>query len=81
MDVSSTGPSGPTEPTDRAGPQRVLFIGGLGRSGSTLIEKLLNELPGMVAVGELVHLWERGLGNRERRVPRGSTPVRVVRTA
>lgn len=46
--------------------QRVLFIGGLGRSGSTLIEKLLNELPTTVAVGETVHLWERGLHDRER---------------
>ncbi len=46
--------------------QPVLFIGGLGRSGSTLIEKLLNEVPGMVGVGETVHLWERGVANRER---------------
>lgn len=48
------------------GRARVLFIGGIGRSGSTLIEKLLNELPTMVAVGETVHLWERGVRDRER---------------
>ncbi len=45
---------------------KVLFIGGLGRSGSTLIERLLNELPSLTAVGETVHLWERGVRDRER---------------
>ncbi|MFV0258012.1 MAG: sulfotransferase [Acidimicrobiales bacterium] len=61
-----------TEPTPVShrppadGPQRVLFIGGLGRSGSTLIEMLLNEIPWMVSAGETVHLWERGLRNDER---------------
>ncbi len=48
------------------GRQTVLFTGGLGRSGSTLIEKLLNELPETFAVGETVHLWERGVRDRER---------------
>lgn len=46
--------------------QRVLFIGGLGRSGTTLIEKLLNEAPETFAVGETVHLWERGVRDQER---------------
>ncbi|GGK08889.1 sulfotransferase family protein [Pilimelia anulata] len=45
---------------------RVLFIGGLGRSGSTLIERLLAARPDVCAVGETVHLWERGLGANER---------------
>ena len=40
---------------------RVVFIGGSGRSGSTLIERLLGELPSVCNVGEVVHLWERGL--------------------
>ncbi len=44
----------------------MLFTGGLGRSGSTLIEKLLNELPDTFAVGETVHLWERGVRDQER---------------
>jgi hypothetical protein len=47
-------------------PQRVLFTGGLGRSGSTLIEKLLNELPPTFSVGETIHLWERGIRDAER---------------
>lgn len=44
---------------------RVLFLGGSGRSGSTLIERLAGELPGVCAVGEVVHLWERGLLGNE----------------
>ena len=45
---------------------KLLFIGGLGRSGSTLIERLLNELPSMFAVGETIHVWERGVQAEER---------------
>jgi len=44
----------------------VLYVGGLGRSGSTLIERLIEQLPGVCAVGELVHLWERGVTEDER---------------
>lgn len=46
--------------------QRILFTGGLGRSGSTLVEKLINELPSTFSVGETVHLWERGVRDQER---------------
>jgi hypothetical protein len=45
---------------------RVLFIGGLGRSGTTLVERLLGELPGVVALGEVVHLWQRDIVDDER---------------
>ena len=45
---------------------RVLYVGGLGRSGSTLIERLIGQLPGVCAVGELVHLWDRGITDDER---------------
>ncbi|QRN81678.1 MAG: sulfotransferase, partial [Nocardiopsis sp. BM-2018] len=38
----------------------------MGRSGSTLIERLLGELPGFCSVGEIVHLWQRGLVENER---------------
>jgi hypothetical protein len=38
----------------------VLFIGGFGRSGSTLLERMLGQVPGHTAVGELVHLQQRG---------------------
>lgn len=57
---------GPSVQPGSSGRQKVLFIGGLGRSGSTLIELLLNELPMTLAVGETIHLWERGIRNRER---------------
>lgn len=45
---------------------RVLFLGGLGRSGTTLVERLLGELPGVCCLGELVHLWQRGVVDNER---------------
>jgi hypothetical protein len=44
----------------------VLFVGGLGRSGSTLLELILAQSPDVCAVGEVVHLWERALGGDER---------------
>jgi Sulfotransferase family len=42
-------------------PVRLLYIGGLGRSGSTLLDRMLSRVDGVCSVGELVHLWERGL--------------------
>ncbi|GAA3126436.1 sulfotransferase [Planomonospora alba] len=45
----------------RPSPTRVVFLGGLGRSGTTLLERLLGELPGCAALGEVVHLWARGV--------------------
>jgi UDP-N-acetylglucosamine transferase subunit ALG13 len=39
----------------------VLYLAGFGRSGSTLLERLLGETPGVMALGEVVHLWERGV--------------------
>jgi Sulfotransferase family len=50
----------------QGGRARVLYVGGLGRSGSTLIERLIGQLPGVCSVGELVHLWERGVKEGER---------------
>jgi hypothetical protein len=45
---------------------RVLYIGGIGRSGSTLLERLIGQLPGVCPVGELVYLYERGIMRDER---------------
>lgn len=39
----------------------VLYIAGFGRSGTTLLERLLGEMSGVASLGEVVHLWERGL--------------------
>jgi hypothetical protein len=43
----------------------VLYIAGLGRSGSTLLERILGRFPGCVPVGEVVFLWDRGLRDNE----------------
>lgn len=40
---------------------RLLYVGGTGRSGSTVLANVLGELPGMVSVGEVRFLWERGV--------------------
>jgi hypothetical protein len=45
---------------------KVIYLGGMGRSGSTLAERLLGELPGVCVAGEVVHLWERGVVANER---------------
>jgi hypothetical protein len=50
----------------RPSPPRVLLIGGLGRSGSTLLDRMLGRLDDVCSVGELVHLWERGLRDDNR---------------
>ncbi len=45
---------------------RIVYLGGLGRSGTTLLERLLGELPGVCSAGEVVHLWQRGIADAER---------------
>ena len=50
----------------KAEPVRVLYMGGSGRSGSTLVERLLGALPGVCNVGEVIPMWERGLLQGER---------------
>jgi hypothetical protein len=44
---------------------RVLFVGGYGRSGSTVIDVLLDRVPEVTAVGEFRHLFGRALGDNE----------------
>ncbi|ETK31030.1 sulfotransferase [Microbispora sp. ATCC PTA-5024] len=41
--------------------QPVIFVGGLGRSGAVLLERLLGELPEVAALGGTAHLWTRGV--------------------
>ncbi|WP_420910932.1 sulfotransferase [Thermus thermophilus] len=35
---------------------KVVFIGGYGRSGSTLLDRMLGQVEGFVSVGELRHI-------------------------
>lgn len=45
-----------------SGPRiKVLYIAGSGRSGSTLLDNILGQVGGLVSVGELRFLWERGM--------------------
>ena len=48
-------------PASEEAPIPVVFIGSVPRSGSTIISDLLNENPHMVNIGELVHIWQRGV--------------------
>lgn len=40
---------------------RVVYVGGFGRSGSTLLDRILDETDRVVGVGETIYLWRRGL--------------------
>lgn len=40
---------------------RLLYLGGFGRSGTTLVERVIGQLPTVCALGEVTHLWYRGL--------------------
>ena len=59
-------------PASRAGTSivpgrpRVVYLAGLGRSGSTLLERLLGEMPGACPAGEVVHMWLRSVRDDER---------------
>lgn len=44
---------------------KVLLIGGEGRSGSTVLERLLAANPDTCAIGEVKYLFERGVGSGE----------------
>ncbi len=39
----------------------VLFVGGMPRSGSTLFDLMVGQLPGHCDVGELFYMWQAGL--------------------
>jgi Sulfotransferase family len=41
-------------------PTKVLYIGGMGRSGSTVLDLMLDELPGFFSAGELRYTLQRG---------------------
>jgi hypothetical protein len=43
----------------------VLYLGAVGRSGTTLVERVLGTSASFVSLGEVVHLWDRGLRRGE----------------
>ncbi|MCW2612155.1 MAG: hypothetical protein QOC93_4162 [Actinomycetota bacterium] len=55
--AEGAGPSGAARPH----PVRVLYIGGMARSGSTLLDLMLGQLPAHCDVGELFYLWRDGV--------------------
>jgi hypothetical protein len=52
-------------PDPESGVSTIVFIGAVGRSGTTLLERTLATAPRIVALGEMVHLWHRGLEQDE----------------
>ncbi|MEJ7770628.1 MAG: sulfotransferase [Geodermatophilaceae bacterium] len=45
-------------------PVAVAFVGGVGRSGSTLLCRMLDRLPNCINVGEICYVWRHGvIGN------------------
>lgn len=61
---ASTAPAGTAPEPGRA--PIVVYIAGSGRSGSTLLERALGEIPGFVNVGELIDLYRRTVEHGER---------------
>jgi sulfotransferase family protein len=55
-----TSEEGTSEQQSAPGPS-VVYIGGTGRSGSTLLARLLSGVPGVVAVGEFRYVLDRGM--------------------
>jgi hypothetical protein len=43
----------------------IVYIGAVGRSGTTLLERTLATAEHVTALGEVVHLWERSVGHNE----------------
>ena len=52
----------------------VVYLGAVGRSGTTLLERVAATSPRFVSLGEMVHLWERGALRRR------AVRVRVCRS-
>jgi len=44
-----------------AAPIDVVAIAGTGQNGATLASRLMGELPGWIAVGEIARIWDKGL--------------------
>jgi hypothetical protein len=51
--------------TEASGPTAVMFIAGTGRSGSTLLERLIGAYDGFWPVGEMRFVWERSFAHNQ----------------
>lgn len=45
--------------------QKVLYVAGIGRNGGTLIDRIMGELDGFFSMGEVRHVWLKGVVKRE----------------
>jgi hypothetical protein len=59
--VTATPSSEAAPATAALGLRGVLFIAGWGRSGTTLVDNLVGQLPGFFSTGELRYVWARGI--------------------
>ncbi len=53
-------------PAGPSGAPTVVFVGGYGRSGSTLLDRLLGQLDSFVSLGEFYWLWRWSFGQNQR---------------
>ncbi len=49
-----------------SGRLKLLYVGGHGRSGSTLLDRVVGQIPGFTSVGELRYMWQRGVAEDQR---------------
>jgi len=56
-------PAAPEEDAGEAGDVHVLYIAGIGRSGSTLLCRTLGAIDGFLGTGELMRIFSRGVTN------------------
>jgi hypothetical protein len=63
--VTSPHPSIPSGRTRGTPSAKVIYIAGAGRSGSTLLERILGQVPGFLPAGELKNIWNRGFTDNQ----------------
>ena len=53
-----------THPREK--PVQVLYIAGAGRSGSTIVDNILGQIPGFFSAGEITYIWQRFIVEQRR---------------